>query len=37
MQEDGLFLLGTVLTGWEASNSYLKRHYYYDYVDDDRK
>ena len=34
MQEDGLFLLGTVLTGWEASNSYLKRHYYYDYVDD---
>ena len=37
MQEDGLFVLGTVLTGWEASNSYLKRHYYYDYVDGDQK
>jgi len=37
MQEDGLFLLGTVLTGWAASNSYLKKHYYYDYVDDDQK
>jgi len=38
MQEDGLFLLGTVLTGWEASNSYLKRHhYYYDYVHEDKK
>jgi succinoglycan biosynthesis transport protein ExoP len=37
MQEDGLFLLGTVLTGWEASNSYLKRHYYYDYVEGDQK
>jgi len=37
MREDGLFLLGTVLTGWSASDSYLKRHYYYDYADDDRK
>src|SRR4029077_16797099 len=37
MQEDGLFVLGTVLTGWEASNSYLKRHFYYDYVDGDQK
>jgi capsular exopolysaccharide synthesis family protein len=37
MQEDGLFLLGTVLTGWEASNSYLKKHYYYDYVEGDQK
>jgi capsular exopolysaccharide synthesis family protein len=36
MQEDGLFLLGTVLTGWEAPNSYLKRHYY-DYVEGDQK
>jgi len=37
MQEDGLFVLGTVLTGWQASNSYLKKHYYYDYVDEDGK
>jgi len=38
MREDGLFLLGTVLTGWNASDSYLKRHYYYyDYADGDRK
>jgi succinoglycan biosynthesis transport protein ExoP len=37
MQEDGLFLLGTVLTGWEASSSQLKKHYYYDYVDDNQK
>jgi len=38
MREDGLFLLGTILTAWEASNSYLKRHYYYyDYADENRK
>ncbi|MBZ5593058.1 MAG: polysaccharide biosynthesis tyrosine autokinase [Acidobacteriia bacterium] len=37
MQEDGLFLLGTVLTGWDVSNSYLKRHYYYDYAEGDRE
>jgi capsular exopolysaccharide synthesis family protein len=38
MREDGLFLLGTVLTGWNASDSYLKRHYYYyDYADGDRE
>ncbi len=36
MREDGLFLLGTVLTDWNASNAYRKRHYYYDYADDDR-
>ena len=36
MREDGLFLLGTILTGWNASDSYLKRHYYYDYADGDR-
>jgi len=37
MKEDGLFLLGTVLTGWNASDSYLKRHYYYyDYADGDQ-
>jgi len=35
MREDGLFLLGTVLTDWESSSSYRKR-YYYDYADDDR-
>jgi succinoglycan biosynthesis transport protein ExoP len=38
MREDGLFLLGTILTAWEASNAYLKRHYYYyDYADENRK
>lgn len=38
MREDGLFLLGTILTAWEASNAYLKRHYYYyDYADDNDK
>jgi capsular exopolysaccharide synthesis family protein len=37
MREDGLFLLGTILTAWEASNAYLKRHYYYyDYADENR-
>lgn len=38
MREDGLFLLGTILTAWEASNAYLKRHYYYyDYANENRK
>lgn len=38
MREDGLFLMGTILTAWEASNAYLKRHYYYyDYTDENRK
>ncbi len=38
MREDGLHLLGTILTAWDASNSYLRRHYYYyDYADDGRK
>jgi capsular exopolysaccharide synthesis family protein len=38
MREDGLFLLGTILTAWEASNAYLKRHYYYyDYADENRQ
>jgi capsular exopolysaccharide synthesis family protein len=38
MREDGLFLLGTILTAWAASNAYLKRHYYYyDYADENRK
>ena len=37
IREDGLFLIGTILTAWEASNSYLKRHYYYyDYADEKR-
>jgi|SRR5579871_96373 len=37
MQEDGVFLLGTVLTDWSTSAAYRKRHYYYDYADEDRK
>jgi succinoglycan biosynthesis transport protein ExoP len=38
MREDGLLLLGTVLTAWDASTAYMKRnYYYYDYADDDRK
>jgi len=37
MREDGLLLLGTILTAWDASSAYLRRHYYYyDYADDDR-
>ena len=37
MREDGLLLLGTVLTAWEASDAYLKRHYSYDdYADEPR-
>lgn len=36
MREDGLHLLGTVLTAWDASSSYLRQHYYYyDYAHDD--
>jgi succinoglycan biosynthesis transport protein ExoP len=38
MREDGLLLLGTILTAWDASNAYLKRHYYYyDYADGTRE
>jgi Mrp family chromosome partitioning ATPase len=37
MREDGLFLLGTILTDWDASSSYRKRYYYDDYVSDDKK
>lgn len=38
MREDGLLLLGTVLTAWDASSAYLKRHYYYyDYADEPRE
>jgi Mrp family chromosome partitioning ATPase len=38
MREDGLLLLGTILTAWDASSAFLRRHYYYyDYADDDRK
>ncbi len=38
MREDGLLLLGTILTAWDASNAYLKRHYYYyDYTHESNK
>lgn len=38
IQEDGLPFLGTILTAWQASSSYLRRHYYYyDYADDNAK
>jgi succinoglycan biosynthesis transport protein ExoP len=36
VQDDGLSLLGTVLTGWDASSSFRKRNYYYDNVGNDR-
>ena len=37
MREDGLFLLGTILTAWDASSAYLRQHYYYyDYAHEDR-
>jgi len=37
MREDGLYLLGTILTAWDASSTYLRQHYYYyDYAHEDR-
>ncbi len=36
MQDDGVLVLGSVLTDWTSSASYRKRHYYYDYADEDR-
>ena len=36
MQDDGIYLLGSVLTDWSSSAAFRKRHYYYDYADEDR-